>query len=183
MSFRKILAAIDQSPLGQVVFQQALDLARSNQAHLLLFHCLIVDSPGGPPPFSSEVGLSPQVLDQVYQAQQIYAEQQIREVKALLHGYCQAATRQGVRSQLDYRITDAGPGICQAAATWGADLIVMGRRGRKGWAEVLLGSVSNYVLHHAACAVLVIQAEGMVTSSGSTHQGQLERTTLVEAQK
>jgi nucleotide-binding universal stress UspA family protein len=167
MSFKRILVAIDQSPLAQSVFQQALELALSNQANLLLFHCLLIDSPSAPPPFSSEVGLSPQVLDQVYQAQQIYAEQQVREIKTLLHNYCQAATRQGVQSRFDYRMIDAGSGICQMATSWGADLIVMGRRGRKGWAEVLLGSVSNYVLHHAPCAVLVIQAEGANTAHES----------------
>ncbi|MGC1393382.1 MAG: universal stress protein [Coleofasciculaceae cyanobacterium] len=36
-------------------------------------------------------------------------------------------------------------------------MVVVGRRGRTGLAEAFLGSVSNYVVHHAPCSVLVIQ--------------------------
>ncbi|NEO28803.1 MAG: universal stress protein, partial [Kamptonema sp. SIO4C4] len=35
--------------------------------------------------------------------------------------------------------------------------VIIGRRGRVGLSEILLGSVSNYVLHHAPCAVMVVQ--------------------------
>ena len=52
---------------------------------------------------------------------------------------------------------DPGPVICSVAQTWGADLILMGRRGLSGLGELVLGSASNYVLHHAACSVLVMQ--------------------------
>jgi nucleotide-binding universal stress UspA family protein len=43
------------------------------------------------------------------------------------------------------------------ARTWNADLIVIGRRGLRGLAEMFLGSVSNHVIHHAHCSVLVVQ--------------------------
>ncbi len=41
----------------------------------------------------------------------------------------------------------------------GADLIVVGRRGRSGLSELILGSASNYVLHHAPCSVLTLQGK------------------------
>ncbi|NJN86246.1 MAG: universal stress protein [Leptolyngbyaceae cyanobacterium SL_7_1] len=173
MSFTKILAALDRSPLSQSVFEKALELAQSNQAQLLLFHCLIGDVVTDPLPFSGELGLSSQIISQAYQSQQIYAEQRTQEIQSLLQRCCETAQRCGVATQFDYRMTDAGQGLCQAARDWGADLIVMGRRGRKGLTEVLLGSVSNYVLHHAPCAVLVIQAETPIAPSAPTSDRRL----------
>lgn len=157
MGFRKILAAIDYSPLSQLVFEQALDLAKSNQAELLLFHCLTADLVSTSPPFAGELGLSPQLVSQAYQTQSLRFDEQMRQVQHLLDQYRQIAAQQGVTTHYDHRTIEPGQGLCQAAQRWQADLIVMGRRGRKGLTEVLLGSVSNYVLHHACCPVLVIQ--------------------------
>ena len=47
--------------------------------------------------------------------------------------------------------------IVDEAESWGADLIVMGSRGLGPWNRLLLGSVSNAVVHHAKCSVEVIR--------------------------
>lgn len=158
MGFQRILAAIDHSPLSHFVFEEALELAKSNQAQLILFHCLTADLISATPPFAGELGVSPHLVSQAYQSQYIRFEDQLRQIQLLLNQYCSLAKAQGVRVESDYRTIEPGQGLCQAAQRHRADLIIMGRRGRKGITEVLLGSVSNYVLHHAPCAVLVIQS-------------------------
>jgi nucleotide-binding universal stress UspA family protein len=46
--------------------------------------------------------------------------------------------------------------IVEKSKEWGADLIVVGSHGRGFWGR-LLGSVSNGVVHHAPCSVLVVR--------------------------
>ena len=47
--------------------------------------------------------------------------------------------------------------IVDEAEHWGADLIVMGSRGLGAWNRLLLGSVSNAVVHHAKCSVEIVR--------------------------
>lgn len=53
-------------------------------------------------------------------------------------------------------LAGAATAILQAAE--GADLIVVGSRGLGGFKELLLGSVSHQIVHHARCAVLIVPA-------------------------
>jgi nucleotide-binding universal stress UspA family protein len=48
--------------------------------------------------------------------------------------------------------------ILERATQAGVDLVVMGAQGRSALSRLLLGSVSNYVLTRANCAVMIIRA-------------------------
>lgn len=50
---------------------------------------------------------------------------------------------------------DAGPALCDFAASVGATAIVVGSRGRGGIKRAILGSVSDYIVRHAPCSVVV----------------------------
>ena len=47
--------------------------------------------------------------------------------------------------------------IVETAEEYDADLIILGSHGYKRWERLLLGSVSDSVVHHAHCSVLVVR--------------------------
>ncbi|MBD1887629.1 universal stress protein [Microcoleus vaginatus] len=159
MSFKKIFAALDDSELGHRVFTQALELALSDRAQVMLFNCVTVSTVGQTAvPIPVDLGLNVELMDQAYQAQRLRLDRDVKQASGLLNNYCDAAAKKGLQVEFDCKM-DGDPGhcICESAENWGADLIVLGRRGRTGFTEAFLGSVSNYVVHHASCSVLVIQ--------------------------
>ncbi|KXJ16554.1 universal stress protein PHOS34 [Exaiptasia diaphana] len=54
---------------------------------------------------------------------------------------------------------EVGPGIVHEAKTANVDLIVVGTRGMNTIRRTLLGSVSDYVLHHSAVPVAIVPPE------------------------
>lgn len=47
--------------------------------------------------------------------------------------------------------------IVDAAKRWNADLVVTGSHGRGFWGRMLIGSVSDAVVKHSHCSVLVVR--------------------------
>ncbi len=156
--FHKILVAIDTSTIGKSVFEEALALAKAVNASLMLLHVLTAEEEGMPnvPMFSSlEYYLDPSGKTlEIYQEEWETFEEQGLE---LLRSRAQEANAAGVTTEFTQNTGSPGRTICEVACNYGADLIVIGRRGRSGLSELILGSVSNYVLHHAPCCVLTVQ--------------------------
>lgn len=47
--------------------------------------------------------------------------------------------------------------VCEVAKSIGSDLVVVGARGHNAAQRFLLGSISDRVVHHAPCPVLVVR--------------------------
>jgi nucleotide-binding universal stress UspA family protein len=156
--FNKILAAIDRSPFGEYVFAKALSLANALNSELMLLHVLSADEDGSPQPPISTLGsntypiLENTTLELYRQRWSDYENAGIE----FLRSRTEAAIQAGVKTEFTQTPGHPGRVICHLAHTWDATLIVVGRRGRSGLSELFLGSVSNYVLHHAPCEVLTI---------------------------
>ncbi|CAD5977806.1 Universal stress protein Sll1388 [Planktothrix tepida] len=157
--FKKILAPLDLSSNSQAVFEQALELAVCNQANLMLLHVLCTDEESSPD-FGILVGLSyyPTANQELlYTYQQQWQEFTQKSLDAL-KSWHQIAIDAGVATEYTQTVGKPGKTICEVAKHWEADLILMGRRGYSALGELLLGSVSQYVVHHGPCSVLIVQS-------------------------
>lgn len=160
--YHKILVAIDLSEMGQDVFTQALSAAKAYQASLLLLHVLSAEEENSPLPIPPNLReLYPAVgNDLTLEMWRKQWEDFERQGWDLLQSRAGEATRAGVQAECRQVSGSPARTICQWARDWQADLIVIGHRGRSGLSEMILGSVSNYVLHHAPCSVLMVRGRG-----------------------
>ena len=154
--FNKILAALDPVELDNDVFQKAMAIAHAQpNTQLKLLSVLIaeIDSAFAMPEYSmvgQSYGLNDwNLLEESYEA---YKVENIDMLRSLV----EQGTEAGTHTDYEQVVASPGRAICELAKTWKADLIVVGSHQRKGLSEMILGSVSNYVLHHAPCAVLVV---------------------------
>jgi nucleotide-binding universal stress UspA family protein len=155
--FQKILVAVDRTDMGKQVFDEALDLAQKLDTALMLVHVLSPMDEGYPMPVFPGADSVYPVSDQ---AIRVYADQWQEFEKhglTMLQAMSDQAEAAKIMCEFSQHVGDPGKVICMIAKDWGADLIVMGRRGRTGLSEMILGSASNYVLHHAPCSVMALQ--------------------------
>lgn len=156
--FQKILVALDRENVCNDLFDRALFLAKATNAQLMLLSVLTPDDQDSPaiPIYSEVTYYSPSMNESVWE---VYKERyQEYEAKGLtlLRSLTNRALEEGVTTEFTQTPGTPGRAICDLARTWDADLVIVGSHGRKGLSEMLLGSVSNYVMHHAPCSVLVV---------------------------
>ncbi|MBE9159622.1 universal stress protein [Nodosilinea sp. LEGE 06152] len=155
--FKKILVALDNSTHRQAVFEKALDLASATGADLMLCHVLSAYEEGSPGiPIRSYQAYYPVLEDSTWRLYQKRWEEFEAQGIAQLRQELETARTAGVSAEFTQVAGEPAATICSVANSWQADLIMVGSHGRRGISELLLGSVSNYVMHHAECSVLVV---------------------------
>ncbi|GAA3504115.1 universal stress protein [Streptomyces albogriseolus] len=65
----------------------------------------------------------------------------------------------GLPAGLTQHLIEGDPSDVLIRASEGAEVLVVGRRGRGGFARAVLGSVSQRCAQHAACPVVVVRRE------------------------
>jgi nucleotide-binding universal stress UspA family protein len=123
----------------------------------MLLHVLSQEEEGSPDALIyPNIDYYPGWNEQTFKLYQEHWDKFKNESLQMLQSFSAQANTSGINTEFTQNTGSPGQKICELATVWNADLIIMGRRGRSGLAEFFLGSVSNYVLHHAPCSVQIV---------------------------
>jgi len=138
---RRILVTTDFSEASRKAFPSAMSLAREFEASLTLAHVV----PSHWPAEISHMGI---VLEE---------NRMLSAAREQLPQFCDAELDPDMH--VETLVLEGGPAheICTAAETQSIDLIVMSTHGHTGLKRFALGSVTENVVRHAPCPVLVVR--------------------------
>ncbi|MCR8636471.1 universal stress protein [Paenibacillus radicis (ex Xue et al. 2023)] len=143
MFCNKILVAFDGSELSEKALDKAVKIAQTSPD--IALHVIMVIK------FNAFIaGAYPVTTENVYESDLLYGNEIVKRLE-------------GELSQLEnphsVSLIQGSPEneILHFAKEQGSDLIIMGSRGLTGLKEMLLGSVSHYVVQHAEVPVLIIK--------------------------
>jgi nucleotide-binding universal stress UspA family protein len=144
--FSSIVVGTDGSETANEAVRQAAELARVLGARV---HLVCVYEPV-PSAHDAEGGLD-------VRSESGWVLRPREAVDATLVAAAAVFAAAGVEVDLYAQRGDPADAILDVAEERGADLIIVGNRGRAGAKRFLLGSVPNRISHHAPCAVLIIR--------------------------
>jgi nucleotide-binding universal stress UspA family protein len=134
----RILLATDGSEFSDGATTVAIDFAQKSGAQLTAMSAVLL-----------ETGDQGTGADELKQAEAA-AEKVLQEVKA-------KATRKGIEISTVLReAMRPAKEVVRLADDWHADVIVMGRRGKRGLARLMVGESTREVIGYADCKVLVV---------------------------
>lgn len=139
----KILVAVDDSKFSEAAVQGIAGYFNPRSTEVRVVHVL-----------------APAILSAVPQMSRGYApelEERARQAHALVDKHVHKLRADGYQVDSIVETGDVREAIIDAAARWQADLILLGSHGHKGMGRLLLGSVAESVVRHAACSVLVVR--------------------------
>lgn len=145
--FAKVLVASDGSQCALKAVEAAAEIASRFDSKVV---ALCVDDPA----VSTIPYMGPPEAAYVTEASVAAADEELRKaLKRTTAALEKARVRFAARSETGHPVDI----IVRVAAEEHADLIVLGSRGLGGFERLLLGSVSDGVLHHAHCPVLIVR--------------------------
>ena len=143
---KKILAPTDFSELSKSGIRDALETAREAGAEVIVYHVIDVGRTfrrANYAPYRDMLENSRRMLD-----------------KFLADNFADCIDLVEVRQMVEFGAPHKN--ICELAASEAVDMIVMSTHGRTGIDHFILGSVTEKVVAHAPCPVLVVPRHGRI---------------------
>jgi nucleotide-binding universal stress UspA family protein len=145
----KILIATDGSEFSRAAIEKCCRMLNlSDHPEIKIISVYEQIAPTAAEPFAISAQYYQEMMDLARRQCETFAADSIEQIKRIVPG-----ANGNIRSEV--RLGAPARVIVDEAKDWNADLIVVGSHGRSFWGRLTLGSVSDAVLHHAPCSVLV----------------------------
>ena len=144
---RRILHPSDFSRASGAAFSKAVELAKTNNAELLVVHVLAPILP-----MLGDGYVSPKVYEDLVASARGYGKKNLDALVA-------KAKKAGGRATSVLLEGVAHAQIARTARRLRADLVVVGTHGRTGLAKLFLGSVAGRVVAIASCPVMTVRGK------------------------
>ena len=148
--FTKILLCTDGSDDARNAAAAAIEIAQKFESQIILIS-VFNPAPALAVPITGGPGLVPYIDTGVIQAisDEFHTRAEQSTIQMLEEGKAPYTVKHGYGHPVD--------GIVNAAEEENIDLIVMGSKGMGDFKRFLIGSISDGVLHHAHCPVLIVR--------------------------
>ncbi|NJM78397.1 MAG: universal stress protein [Acaryochloridaceae cyanobacterium RU_4_10] len=154
---KTVLVALDYSKTDERLIQKAVEWTRGEEISIVLLHVFsffdhLPDREVSQQDIENYSGVLSGTLLEGWES---WERLEKASLSKLLE-YSKQLEEAGVSVTTKHILGDPASVICSVARELEVDTIIVGRGGRRGIAEAVLGSVSNYVFHHAPCSVWAI---------------------------
>lgn len=155
-----ILVGIDGSPEAKAALAWALEDARQRDADLTVMH--VYHPPEELDPYLSRThfpshGTVEQLAGESQRWRDEHREIAHREAERVIVRALREVDPDGDHARIKTVAIPGRPARRLVEASSGADLLVVGSRGRGGFRDLKLGSVSEQCVRHAKCPVVVVR--------------------------
>jgi len=142
-SIKKIILATDFSDTSNEASYYALQLAHAFKAELIALHVFDINAWSIP--------------SHDYLATDVVVEDLEEAIQRGKNALIKLAESFGLEVETIFTEGDPGHEIVRVAEERNADLVILGTHGYSGWKRFSIGSVVEFVIKHAHCAVFAIR--------------------------
>lgn len=135
--FKNVIVGIADDEISQTALQEAVHIASRDGARLCIVHA--VETGGEDENNKQQAGAN-----------------LLERARSLANAAPDTATRL-LNSEGGYGVNSTAEAIAKAAAEWGADLLVVGSKGRRGLERLVIGSVAERLVKTVEISILLVR--------------------------
>ncbi|HVW63408.1 MAG TPA: universal stress protein [Nitrosospira sp.] len=140
--YKKVMVAIGDDASSPVALREASHIARTDGAQLCIVHAVTEEGDDGGSDIGSGEREGRQLLDRAR-----------NEVSAILPAEARLLKAEG-----EYGLNGIAAAVAGAITEWGADLLVVGTKGRRGLERLVIGSVAEKLVDTVEISILLVRS-------------------------